>query len=187
MIKVYPQPFVDFSWNPELSDVFDGNINFTSLTNGGVVNYEWNFGDSLSLNNISNDENPSHKYLYPNYFNVWLYGATAYGCADSVMHTVRIKDVTAFYIPNAFTPNENNVNEIFLPVFFNYEFDNYKFVIFNRWGTEIYSTNNPEEGWDGRVSGKSSIVQSDVYVWKINYKESNGLTIQKIGMVTLIK
>ncbi len=187
MISVYPQPNVDFDWTPDMGDVFDGKITFHSISNGGVADYLWNFGDTSSISNISIDENPIHKYVYAGYYNISLVGTTQYGCSDSAYHTLRIKDLTTFYIPNSFTPNGNDLNETFQPIFLNMEFDSYEFSILTRWGEKIFSTNNPDEGWNGSVNGNSNNIKQDVYVWIVKFKEKEGLSIQKIGNVTLLR
>ena len=64
--------------------------------------------------------------------------------------------------------------------------DGYRFMIFNRWGEVIFDTNIKENGWDGRLNG--SIVQTDVYVWKIIAKKEHNLElITKVGHVNLLK
>ena len=94
-----------------------------------------------------------------------------------------------FFIPNAFTPSdENGLNEVFLPIS-NGHVDGYDLRIYNRWGVLVFQTNVQGEGWSGRIN--NNIVQSDVYVYQISYdytSESGGIELkQQIGTVTLLK
>ncbi len=94
-----------------------------------------------------------------------------------------------FFIPNAFTPaDDNGLNEVFLPIS-NGHVDGFDFRIYNRWGVLIFQTNVQGKGWNGRVS--DNIVQSDVYVYKIGYNSPSfrGGTERKeqVGTVTLLK
>ncbi len=91
------------------------------------------------------------------------------------------------YVPNAFTPNDDNLNETFKPVAVN--FIEYEIFIFNRWGELIYHSNTIENPWDGMYKG--NLVQQDVYVWLINISGlNNDLKMEKkqvTGTVTLYR
>ena len=87
-------------------------------------------------------------------------------------------------IPNAFTPNNDGLNDIFMPIF-QCEFNKYKFLIFNRWGELIFSTENPFEGWDGTYKGTNA--PSDVYVYLINYTDILGTNKKIRGNFSLVK
>lgn len=94
-----------------------------------------------------------------------------------------LQEATIF-VPNAFHPG-GGINEIFRPYPVFVSTDEYKFMIFNRWGEEIFSTNDPQVGWDGSIEGAQA--QEAVYVYMIEAKQSNGEKIQKVGSVTLIR
>ena len=76
-----------------------------------------------------------------------------------------------FYVPNTFTPDDDEFNQTFNPVFSS-GFDPYDFnmLIFDRWGEVVFETNNAEIGWDGTYHGK--LVQEGTYTWKIEFKTS---------------
>ncbi len=93
------------------------------------------------------------------------------------------------FVPNAFTPgNRDGQNDIFKPVT-NDHVDGYEFLVFNRWGQLIFSSNNPNEGWDGTYNG--SVVQMDVYTYQLSYNyisDNGGLTKEsRVGRFSLIK
>jgi len=75
------------------------------------------------------------------------------------------------YIPNSFTPDGDEHNNIFLPVFTSgYDPFNYELLIFNRWGQIIFESHDASVGWDGSYSGDGHVVQDGVYTYKIIYK-----------------
>jgi gliding motility-associated-like protein len=86
-----------------------------------------------------------------------------------------------FFIPSAFSPNGDIKNNVFKPSRFYISLQNYKFEVYNRFGQNIWSTTDPNEGWDGRES------QSDVYVYKIFFNDSEGKTRTRYGDFILIK
>ncbi len=103
------------------------------------------------------------------------------GC-DSIVHLVLdIKDIT-FFLPNAFTPNKDNHNEIF-KLITDEDIKDFELQVFNRWGKEIFYTNNYNKGWDGTDQGE--FIQLGVYMWKVRYS-CKGKIQERIGTVTLI-
>jgi gliding motility-associated-like protein len=86
-----------------------------------------------------------------------------------------------FYIPSAFSPNGNLENQVFKPSRFYISLQNYKFEIYNRFGQNIWTTTDPNKGWDGKEA------QSDVYVYKIFFNDSEGKSRSRYGDFILIK
>jgi len=105
------------------------------------------------------------------------------GCRNTDTVTVFLDAV--LYIPNAFTPDGDGVNDIFLAL--GKEINTFQLLLFNRWGELIFTSNNINNGWNGRYKGKDSPM--DVYVWKIKYSDyvNPEIVNEKIGHVTLIK
>ena len=94
---------------------------------------------------------------------------------------------TTLYLPNAFTPNGDGINDVFFAEGHNVE--DFSLLIFNRWGELIYESQNLYDFWDGTYLGNE--VQQDVYVWKVSYRynQLGGVSIPKTryGTVTLIR
>lgn len=110
-------------------------------------------------------------------------------CVDaSATVTVVPGDCEAvIFVPNAFTPNADGFNDVFLPSVQG-PADNYRLEIFNRWGEVLFSTNDREQGWDGGYGGSGS--QDGVYIWAITYTEFTelGRTGRRlVGHVTLLR
>ncbi len=87
-------------------------------------------------------------------------------------------------VPNAFTPNQDGLNDIFSPIF-KCEFLKYEFLVFNRWGKLIFHTNNPFLGWDGTYNKANS--PSATYVYLINYTSIDGESRSIKGNFFLVK
>lgn len=109
------------------------------------------------------------------------------GCTEeySILITPQIPncDENDVFLPNAFSPNNDGVNDEF-KVRSNY-IKQIDFVIYNRWGEEIFRTNDKNVGWDGIYNGEE--LAPDVYTFALNVVCSNGVDYQKIGSVTLIR
>jgi len=86
-----------------------------------------------------------------------------------------------------FTPNDDNLNDVFVPVFSPYGLDekSYQMDIFDRWGVIIFHTFDHRKGWDGRIGNRDQVKQ-DVYTYRIKFKDLDGKAYTKEGTVTLI-
>jgi gliding motility-associated-like protein len=90
-----------------------------------------------------------------------------------------------FYVPNAFTPNNDGLNDIFLPRY-QCDFATYELRIFNRWGQQVFKSESPSIGWDGTMGGLKQPV--GVYVWQMSYKDAvSGKTTHQKGTLVLVR
>ena len=88
-------------------------------------------------------------------------------------------------MPSAFSPNNDNINDIYKPLGSAMFTSDYDFRIYNRWGQEVFRSTDPSMGWDGTFAGQQSI--TGVYAWVITYKNVfNESKIAK-GNVTLVR
>lgn len=181
----YPNPTADFTPTPNILTTLDWESEMINESSG-AVSYLWDFGDESPT---STEVSPTHEFP-TNYGGDYLVTLIAYsedGCADTISQLVVVNEVILYYVPNAFTPDNDDFNEVFKPVFSQgYDPYNYNMLIFNRWGEVLFESNDAEFGWDGTYGGK--IVEDGTYVWKITYKVKD---IDKrhiiSGHVTLIR
>ncbi len=119
----------------------------------------------------------------------WFHLRIANRCGsllDSVY--VESEDCSCYpFVPNAFTPNSDNLNEGFKPSL-NCDLTHYDFSVFNRWGERIFQSTDPSVTWDGQVQGRD--VQTNVYFWILRYTPSqSGInkTIHLNGTVKVLR
>jgi hypothetical protein len=109
------------------------------------------------------------------------------GCKSTALISVREICEPSIFIPSAFTPDEDGINDVFLPAINNVE--NFSFQIFNRRGQSIFFTEDASKGWDGKYLGKDAPI--GVYVYRLNYLayDSEGSKIKKkiLGTITLLR
>jgi gliding motility-associated-like protein len=154
------------------------------LFNGtGGVSYTWS--PTTGLNN-------------PNIFNpIGVYGVNtdsvryklvvrdAAGCSDSAYMTVRVyRTPASIFVPTAFTPNGDGLNDLARPICVGIKKINY-FTIYNRWGQVVFTTNQDRQGWNGLLNGVPQ--GSAVFVWTVSAEDYNGLQYFDKGTVTLIR
>lgn len=187
-ICVYPTPEASFTASTyDITNVMN-EVNFNN-TSQNATSYEWNFGDPLGT--TSNAVNPKFTYDPNQIMNhaVVLVAKNDAGCTDTAMAIINMKQEIVFYVPNAFTPDGDEYNNTFKPVFANgFDGFDYTMMIFDRWGELIFETHDTKVGWDGTYSVTGKVCQDGVYVWKIVVKTADvDNRIEKTGHVTLIR
>lgn len=187
-ISVYPNPEASFTVDPGTASIMNPVISFTNQTTG-ANSWNWNFGDAL-LSGTSNDTSslfnpPSHTYADTGKYTITLTVSNQYGCQDFDYHTIIIEPDFIFYIPNAFTPNGDGINDTFTGkgVFIK----DFEMWIFDRWGNQIYNTADINQAWSGIVKGGNQVAQQDVYVFIVKVTDIKGKKHNYKGTVALVK
>ncbi len=169
-----------------------------SLTNcAGVVSrfvsVSWNFGDSLNNSEtVSILESPMHTFNAPGDYQVRCELTYECGFSETQTKIVHVEDCEvqfpeSIFFPNAFTPDNDQLNDIFIPRG-TLDMTNAVMFIFNRWGELIFSTSDFNKGWDGKKEGVNSASPMGVYVWQIRQKNvATDKEIVYTGHVALIR
>lgn len=146
-----------------------------------ATEYHWNFGDGAT----SQVENPTHFYNESGLKYITLTATNNYNCVDSVTHSILVNEVSIMYIPNSFTPNGDGINDTFLPVCSFVKEDGYSIRIFNRWGQEVFFSNDLKFGWDGTYNGLDA--PSGTYSYVIIYENLFGQPFRKVGSINILR
>jgi gliding motility-associated-like protein len=190
MVCAYDYPNALFYIDNDTVLTTDTEVNFINQSTN-AYSYLWEFGDGTT----SLATNPVHVFPEtPLDYIVTLYAYNEAGCYDTMMLAVTVYEELLFYVPNSFTPNNDGSNDIFLPIMTSgFDRKSYELIIFNRWGEEVFRSNDPDEGWDGSKfnSGSSSVEdmsQDGVYTWKVRFTGlQNELASEYVGHVVLLK
>jgi len=119
-------------------------------------------------------------------FFVTLTVSTISGCSATVTKPIIINEYATLYVPNAFSPNGDGKNELFLAE--GVGISTFKMYIFDRWGLLLYYSEDITKGWNGTYQAKGTqILQEDVYVWKIEATDFQNTNRNLHGTVTLLK
>jgi gliding motility-associated-like protein len=108
------------------------------------------------------------------------------GCADTITKCLQVIPLFTLYIPTAFSPNGDGVNDIFEPK--GTYIKSFEMYIYNRWDmVELYHTTDITKGWNGTVNGGSNIAQEDTYIYKIIVIDWSNIQHSYFGEVTVLK
>ena len=184
-IIVYGYPTADFEWSPNPVNILESEVQFINLSNG-ATNYAWEAEGAFSATGA----NPYFEFdpISLDSYNICLQAENQFGCADTICKLLVIEGVVLVNVPNAFSPDGDNLNEVFRPIALGISSDNYLFQIWTREGQLIFETTQPGMPWDGSVDSGDYYSRNDVYTWTLEVQDA--MTANKVtyrGQVSLLR
>lgn len=184
MIRVNPKPEPDFNVYPEEISLVNNHASFTAINrNGDIKASEWFIGPhNRQFTGIETQFEFEQIGLNP----VKLILTNAFGCKEEVNKYVDVKEDFLIYIPNAFTPDSDGLNDVFRPEGQGISRKGYILRVFDRWGKQIFESRDPEQGWDGKVDGSDA--EDGIYSYQLLcYPHSSAKQKTYLGSVTLLR
>jgi gliding motility-associated-like protein len=172
-IRVYTYPFDTIAYPGQPIPLLAASAGIT---------YSWSPALGLSNTNVANPVaiagNIGDDITYQ------VVATTDEGCKGEGYVRIKISKGPDIYVPTAFTPNGDGLNDKFTP--WPVGIKAYKFFrVFNRWGQLVFSTKTQNEGWDGKMGGKEQ--PAGIYVWMIEGIAHDNRIFSKKGTTTLIR
>jgi gliding motility-associated-like protein len=179
VITVNPSPTAAFTVDNKVLSIFEPNITVSDSSSGAAFcMLDFGDGDTSSVCNIL------HTYQNPGKYTITQVVLNEFGCPDTFRINIVVENEYRFYVPNAFTPNGDGLNEVFKPAIMGVM--DYTLLIFNRWGELIFETHDIKKGWDGYYKGE--LCPHEVYVYKINFLDLEfSMRHEFVGGVTLVR
>jgi gliding motility-associated-like protein len=179
-ITVYPRPVAGFTALPDQTSIYEPTIKLIDESQKATL-WDWDLGDKTT----SVDQFLSHTYSDTGTYVITQVAINQYGCRDTIQHNVRINGEPTIFIPNAFTPDGNGVNDIFIPKMFGVR--EFNMAIYDRYGDLIFTSVDKEIGWNGKINGSGETVKDDVYIYKIYVRDLLNNPHTYKGIITVIK
>jgi gliding motility-associated-like protein len=202
-LQVYPNPVVDFIYQPNPATLSNSGIHFNNTTVGGNE-YQWSI-DTISGNEETNyitwprSTEDDHYYYFndenPGQYKVLLESRSKFNCYGNKTKLVTINGELLVNVPNSFTPNGDGTNDYFRPYIFGAG-EAFTFHVFNRWGEELFSLedypkngqNLDNFGWDGTDLRTGEEVKVDTYIYRITVENKYNSKIEEfIGEINLMR
>jgi len=179
-------PVAQFSMSPEQPTTRQPNVELTAQGVPSGAALEW------SVNGVPAGQSAVVDYTFAPYFGddytVCLVAMSSFGCADEWCREVEVIGEVQVYVPSGFTPDNDGVNDLFLPSVTPLEqVEDYRLEVYNRWGDLVFATQNPEEGWMGAYRSGSHFAGNEVFNWVITIDTQLGLPRRMAGQVTVIR
>lgn len=157
-------------------------VDIINMSSGGITGI-WNMGDGTSYP-YDPAVNPSHRYSPDSgSYTIWLHIENEGGCKDSFSVQLCMTDSVYSFIPNAFSPGNDGMNDRFLPMVIGAS--EYELEVYNRWGERVFRTETPGEGWDGTYLGKDC--PKGAYHYIVRYKGRRSVRKLESGVLILIR
>jgi len=181
-IVVTNSPQAKFIFAPEKINSQKPDVTFTDQSID-AVKWSWNFGGA----GVSSEQNPMFNFPQVGKVRVKLQVANNAGCIDTTTQELNIESIIAFYVPNVFSPNGDNINDEFRGLGNILGVSNFRMAIYDRWGSLIYLTENPTAAWNGKLGNAGSDANEGVYLYKVSFKKLDGQLELLQGTVTLVR
>lgn len=185
LISTFKYPFAEFGAEPYTAVLPHTTIDFTNYSLD-YVDSEWLFNES----DTSNEDSPSYEFpsdmagSYP----VTLTVTNEWGCQDSTTHHVLVVEDFVIYAPNAFTPDQDGLNDVFEVHGIDVDESDYHIQIFNRWGEVVFSSYDIHQIWDGSHQNGQYFVGNEVYMYRIVTRSASTQDRKEImGHVTIMR
>jgi gliding motility-associated-like protein len=182
LITTLPSPVANFSFTPtELSNLnstayfFDESVNTT--------NWFWQFSNL----GTSREQNPVFAFPDTGRQEIRLIVTHPQGCQDSIVKFIDVIPEVRYFLPNAFTPDNDGSNDEYRGTGLFLGISNFSLNIWNRWGEVIFQTNNPEEGWNGKKNNEGEESPNGVYVCTVRFNGPRGERYEYKSFATLIR
>jgi gliding motility-associated-like protein len=177
-----PYPSASFDYRIEGETLIDQEVQFLNNPNG-TTQWTWFFGNGES----SNERDPRFKYDRAGDYLVALLASNGF-CVDTAYRYVNIDPMLLVYVPNAFTPGINGINDFFFPQGEGIELESYDMEIYDRWGKVVWYTGEYSKKWDGRNKNTGKEAPVGTYAYRITFREFADLDRHTVkGIVNLIR
>ena len=177
-VTIPPFPEADFTQSARIVSIFNSEVNFNNRSVNST-RYKWSFGDGQS----SEEENPTHVFDQVGTLKIKLAAFNGVNCLDEYETNL---EVVPFFVPNAFTPNNDGKNDVFFDGTPALNVQSYDMTLFNRWGQVIYSTDSYLRPWDG-FSADGQPAPEGLYTYLIRIVSGKGKYYEYAGTFSLIR
>ena len=178
IVEFLPFPVADFYTDKKEVSITNSTIRMIDQSQH-AVSWLWDFGDG----NGSTDRSPAHSFSDYGKFRIKQIVTNIAGCRDEKEQEVY---VTPFFVPNAFTPNDDGLNDYFFNAGYEMNLQSFQMAIWNRWGQKVFETDNPNSQWDGKAKDGNPVVEG-VYVYQIKFMNQSGKDFSFEGRVTVLR
>lgn len=181
-IQVDTTVVAQFEYLPEVLDASTREIELFSQSSR-AVNQSW------LINGIvySNDENPVYRIIDTGALNIQLFAWDQHECIDSTSQKLEKNSPASYFLPNAFTPNGDGQNDIFIGVGTIENIRSLQLQIFDRWGQLVFATTDPRIGWNGRHQNAGNPLSGGIYTYQGVVSFTNGESVYLKGNLVLIR
>ena len=186
IVEVTPLPTADFTMSKSPLTWFETTVQTNDISTGNIANYNWVSSGATSIVNNGGTAMITFPEGVMGTYDITLIVTTNLGCSDSVTYPIQVVSDVIFYAPTAFTPDDDEHNQVWMFYVEGIDKANFELTIHNRWGEVVWETHDVNSYWDGYYNGQK--VQPGIYTWKAWYKElDNDGKNERSGIINVIR
>ena len=171
IVEVTPIPTANFTVSKNPATWFETTLQTSDISEGNIVDWNWTSPGATAISNGSASSIITYPEGQEGIYPITLIVTTGEGCSDSITLEIQIVPDILLYVPNTFTPDNDEHNQNWFISVDGIDFENFYLVLYNRWGEIVWESRDPKTSWDGTYNGR--IVPNGTYIWKITYKEKD--------------
>jgi len=184
-VTVLPKPHAALSVNYDTTWITFPELTFTNQSTGADIFY-WHFGDGSTDSIVTTMGKLVHSFTDSGHFEVQLVAQNTFGCTDTARQKIVVLQDFDVWIPNAFTPGTDSLNNTFHPV--GVGIREYKLFIYNRWGQLVFESKGKLDRWNGCLQNELNAPLPDgTYGYYIELRNYKGRGFMYKGSVTLLR
>lgn len=151
-------------------------------TSQGYTSFKWEFLGRV----VTDTVNPVLTFSTYGEYDIFLTVYDGKGCQNTAYRPVKVYSDLHFYMPSAFTPNDNDINEVWRPMGIGFDTTTYELLVFDRWGHLVFETRSYLQSWNG-TDLKGKPLPQGIYAVRVTMKDIYGMPRQFMGFVTLFR
>ncbi len=182
LITILASPTAGFSLNPTELSTVNPTVN---VTDGSINTTSWRY--QFDTQGSSTESSPAFTFRDTGMQQIVQVVTASNGCRDTAIQFIDIIPFVEWFMPNAFTPTRDGINDIFIGNGVLLGATDFVFTIWNRWGELVFETNDYTEGWNGRKNNVGRDSPAGVYVYVLSYRTPRGEIVRLEGFSTLIR
>ncbi|MCB0517932.1 MAG: gliding motility-associated C-terminal domain-containing protein [Lewinellaceae bacterium] len=182
LVEILSPPIADFFYSPTDPTNLNPTVDFTDRSID-AVHWDWIVNGQL----VSQQQDFSYTFPDTGLQVVSLAIVHPENCLDTLTREIDVKPVVTFHMPNAFTPNEDTVNDLFMGNGILIGISDYKMEVWDRWGGRIFETADPSVAWNGRVKNTGRAAPAGIYPYTVRFTGPRGEPFEFKGLATLIR
>ncbi len=180
-ITIQQGPVADFTFSPQKVTSLENTVEFFDQSID-AERWQWDFGLGASR-----EQNPIYTFRDTGQQDIVLIVYHENGCQDTAYAKIDVEPVSRYFIPNAFTPNNDTRNDLYQGVGTLDDILDFQMLIWDRWGELIFQTTDPYEGWNGKKNNVGRDEPNGVYIVLVNYTGPRGNSFEIKEFATLIR
>jgi len=183
LVNVRPSPDAGFAYTPGDPTNIDPTVSFFDRSVDAFA-WFWDFGTGSDQ---SRAQNPVFTFPDTGFYDVTQIVTHPSGCQDSLVQRIDIRPDVRYFLPNAFTPNADGLNDTYFGKGFLIGISNFNLSIWNRWGEKVFETTDPNEGWNGRYQNSGQEAPNDSYLVLVRFTGPRGQPFEFKGSATIVR